>query len=288
MMGMLTDNETNLVYVADKLAAHHPSLVAALSRELGPALRVISGTSDIWCRDYMPIQLSRDRFVQFRYEPSYLAGHREAQTSNGWQLLPLPSCQQSPLVIDGGNVVRGRDVAIVTDRIYRENRCLPREDVRRQLIAALSVNRLIIIPADPDDIVGHADGMVRLVNDETVLMSDYRALDPKFDAQLVRALTKHGLAVIRMPFCPTDELGDDPDISSAAGVYINYLHVGDQIFVPAFGLGADDAAAGTLRETFPHCTITPIDCTALARGGGVLNCATWNVKDWPVSTGGGR
>ena len=32
----------------------------------------LKGTKDIWCRDYMPIQIQKDRFVFYRYTPDYL------------------------------------------------------------------------------------------------------------------------------------------------------------------------------------------------------------------------
>jgi hypothetical protein len=32
----------------------------------------IEGTKDIWIRDYMPIQLSDDKFLVYKYDPDYL------------------------------------------------------------------------------------------------------------------------------------------------------------------------------------------------------------------------
>ena len=74
---MIADQNTNLVLVADTLdrefSAISSGLRAILECQEIP-LRTIPGTRSIWCRDYMPIQVSEDRFVQFRYAPDYLVG----------------------------------------------------------------------------------------------------------------------------------------------------------------------------------------------------------------------
>ena len=49
----------------------------------GIPLRTIPGTQDIWCRDYMPIQVAEDRFVQFRYAPDYLGGQYRHLRADG-------------------------------------------------------------------------------------------------------------------------------------------------------------------------------------------------------------
>src|SRR5690554_1576232 len=40
----------------------------------------LKATKDIWCRDYMAIQIEKGKFVQFRYEPSYLKDDLELQS----------------------------------------------------------------------------------------------------------------------------------------------------------------------------------------------------------------
>lgn len=77
------------------------------------AQKLIKATKDIWCRDYMPIQISRDEFVQFRYEPSYLEGYEETQSD------PKTVCNEngiqpkySNINLDGGNVIRWERIQI--------------------------------------------------------------------------------------------------------------------------------------------------------------------------------
>lgn len=70
----------------------------------------------------MPVQVSRDNFIQFRYEPSYLVDDLDHQSDT------KTVCKEnninsnfSKINLDGGNLVNWTDRAIVTDRIFQEN-----------------------------------------------------------------------------------------------------------------------------------------------------------------------
>src|SRR5262249_27002669 len=136
----------------------------------------IPDTRDIWCRDYMPVQLAPRRFVQFRYAPDYLRGYEDLLTppEGVARCCAGNEHRRSDIVLDGGNVVRRHDSALVTDKIYRENRHHPRSELRRLLAGALEVARLTVIPTEPGDRLGHADGVLRFIDDGRVVVNDYR------------------------------------------------------------------------------------------------------------------
>ena len=72
---MITDNHTNRVYFSSLLPEKCPVLNAHIVdalRKRGIPFTYLKGTKDIWCRDYMPIQIEKDRFVFYRYTPDYL------------------------------------------------------------------------------------------------------------------------------------------------------------------------------------------------------------------------
>jgi agmatine deiminase len=72
---MIAGCDTNVVFVADTLEPRFPEVdrgLKAILAQHGIPLMTISGTRDIWGRDYMPVQVAEDRFVQFRFEPDYL------------------------------------------------------------------------------------------------------------------------------------------------------------------------------------------------------------------------
>lgn len=270
---MISDAACNIVYISDLVPGRHPGVSSELARHLGTSLRFIAGAKDIWCRDYMPVQVSQERFVQFRYYPDYMLDRPDLRTANGAGLLPLANCRRSELVIDGGNVVVLNHTAIVTDKIFRENRGIGRKQLRGQLRELLEIDRLIEIPREPYDPIGHADGMVRFVNEETVLVNDYSRINPKFAQRLAKALEE--FKQIPFPYFPTGKRIDG--IDSAVGVYINYLHIRGRILTPVFDQHADDQALNQLAKVFPGVEIIPINSTELAEGGGVLNCSSWSV-----------
>jgi len=77
------------------------------------------------------------------------------------------------LILDGGNVVKCHDIAIMTTKVYEENDG-DFEIVCDTLNGKLpSLRRLIIISRDPhpEEIYGHADGMVRFIRQNHLLVN---------------------------------------------------------------------------------------------------------------------
>ena len=279
----MTESDTNFVYVSDLLARRFSSVYAGLERILGEhdiGFGVVRGTRDIWIRDYAPIQVDRDgSFVLFRYFPDYLRhGYRHLITDAREFIASIPairSCEFSEIILDGGNVVRHGDKAIVTDKVYRENQGMGREELRQELRRLLRVERLIVIPTEPGDVVGHADGMVRFVEGDVILANDYKIVDDRHRATLGRVLGQAGLEVIELPYRP--QAGKARGIPSASGCYLNYLRVGRLIVLPSFGLPEDEETWSRVQCYFPDSDVQSLACSDLSVEGGVLNCASWTV-----------
>lgn len=280
---MIADCDTNVVFVADTLEPRFPQVHRGLKTILdshGIPLRIIPGTRDIWCRDYMPVQAAGDRFVQFRYEPDYLTGkfrHLRADGKIGPTLPWIENCVQSDLVLDGGNVVACRNNVILTEKVLVANPRLGRGGLLAELENLLEVERVILIPPEPEDVTCHADGVVRFVDEGAVLVNEYQNLDQDYRNRLLRAFEGTGLNVVEIPYNP--DPGVFEGMPSAVGNYVNFLRVGPLFVVPSYGLDQDDIVMNTLATEFSHLTLMSLDCRALARHGGVLNCCTWTIKD---------
>ena len=287
---MITDQETNVVFVADTLELEFPAVYSGLRDILGRheiPLRTIPGTRSIWCRDYMPIQVSEDRFVQFRYAPDYLTGkyrHLRADGLIGPRLPYVKNCEMSDIVLDGGNVVAGGGRVVVSDKVFAENPALKPSELLRELSVLLEVEQVVVIPTEPGDVVGHADGVIRFVDSGRVTVSDYRWIDPKYWRSLRKSLDEAGLEVVKIPYRPAETL--TRGIPSAFGNYVNYLRVSGLIVIPSYGASEDANALETLSRLFPGCPVKPLDCRQVASEGGVLNCISWCIFD--VGTGVGQ
>ena len=164
------------------------------------------------------------------------------------------------------------------DKIFKEN-IGDREVIITELKALLGVENIYIIPTLSDDISGHADGMVKFINDDTLLVGDYSYYPISWKKKMDTALTKTGLKIISYPSINYEEKNQDGDYT-AMGVYINFAQIGDKILFPLFGLPGEKEmeALGLTESLYPDCKVIPIDAMDIAEQGGVLNCITWNIK----------
>ncbi len=124
---MISDSRTNTIYFSDILRTdeRYSETFNDLKQVLdasGMKYDFLKKTKDIWARDYMPIQVSKDKFMEFRYDPDYLQGsgrkRRELKT------YPDIVCDdlgiktvKSDIILDGGNVIKSDNAVILTEKI---------------------------------------------------------------------------------------------------------------------------------------------------------------------------
>lgn len=243
----------------------------------------LPGTLDIWSRDYMPIEVAANQFVQFRYEPDYLLKYKtyRKKLSNGAHILreimPEAEIHFSKLVLDGGNVVINSRFAVITDKVYEENNHLRKREILKTLETELQRD-VIIIPRMEHDEIGHADGMVRFVDRETMLVNHNIKRDMKFENNLVCQLACNDINVELLPYEPYG----NKSWLDATGIYMNYLVAGKNLFIPSFGDEEDYLIFSNCKA---HTTLLHIygaeynnidvPCSDLARFGGLLHCLSW-------------
>ncbi|TPE43605.1 agmatine deiminase family protein [Pontibacter mangrovi] len=277
---MITDDQTNFLYLADTLPKMYPDFYQNLEKvltECSISFELLPGTKDIWSRDYMPIQLAADRFVQFVFDPDYLQSKQWQKTISDTNAICssigiVPT--KSAIKVDGGNVVRASNKAIMCDKVFTENPQIPEKKLIKALQEHLEVERIVIIPADSSDKIGHADGMVRFLDDRTVLINDYSKEKPQFQRSFRMALHNAGLDWMEIPYNPYCNAKP----IHANGVYINYLQMKEVIILPVFGMKEDEQVVRQFEQLSPASNIATVDSNDIAAQGGVLNCITWNIK----------
>jgi agmatine deiminase len=280
---MIAEWHTNHLFLSDRLEEDEPALFASLRSVLnGVTIDIIPGTNDIWCRDFMPVQLAENRFCQFTYAPDYLRGFEHLVTPPDKCRLPFMEhyCQEA-IVLDGGNVVASRTKVILTDKVYTENPAIERHRLRNRL-EELFQAECIFIPKEPYDPVGHADGVVRFAAEDRVLVNDYSGVDPGYGARLRNLLEKKGLEVATLPLFQEAGRRRPGDLPSAVGLYLNFLRVGHVVVLPGYGRPEDHVAVEKVRQVLPHAVVSQVPCRYLAEKGGVLNCISWAIKDKAV------
>jgi agmatine deiminase len=291
----MIDSQNNTVYVSEFLRLRFPVIYEVLKTNLtahGLKLKHIIGTSNIWARDYMPFQV-HDQFVKFKYK------------SYGYDDFPwlrvldksMSFCNptHTDIVLDGGNCVRCKSRAIITEKVFEDNK-----DTQSGILSKLESLldcEVLIIPSEPDDSLGHADGMLKFIDEKTIFLNDYSNMMKiaangykRYMEDVIDRLDKAGLTVELFPLayhkCPKitvkkfkEEYPYSDAFLPAFGYLINFLRVRELVFLPVFGVSEDKEAVDKCRKLMPNCDVVAIDCRELSMEGGCLNCVTWSIKE---------
>lgn len=235
--------------------------------------KLLNNTNDIWARDYMPVKTKSGKYVSFRYEPSYLANNPQLRTNFKTDIAPnfkVDNLVYTDINLDGGNVVfsPSKEKVIISDRVFSENPEYDKNTLLLELEKLLEAS-VLIIPSLKSDMTGHADGMARFADENTVVTN--AALSPYgFETKVKKSLQNYGFNVIDFPYF--DSKGD-----SAIGCYLNFLETEQAIFLPVFGVETDNEAINKAKSIFSK-TIIPVNINEIAVKGGLLNCISWEFE----------
>ena len=126
MVNRIFDEQTNRCYFSRMLIEYSCGLnIVHRIMNCGIDVRILDGTRDIWCRDFMPIQISENGFVGYEYTPDYLEYEYcyRFQTNPARILRRLCiDVSQSGIILDGGNVIKTSKGIIMVDKVFSENR----------------------------------------------------------------------------------------------------------------------------------------------------------------------
>jgi agmatine deiminase len=279
---MILDKETNIVYFSDFLRSKDEykttfERIKIILDKHQIQYEFLLETKDIWCRDYMPIQIETDEFIQFRYEPSYLKSELKLQ-SNPKTVLETNglNAKFSNINLDGGNVIKWTDKSILTTRIFKENPKLTSTELTKELERLLKTE-ILLIPDVTEDMTGHADGHLRFIDSNTVLVNELKGEFKYWRDEFLKMVKQAGLDFIEIPWF---EHKDRNYKDTAIGGYVNYLEIGKVILFPIFEIkgNKDKEAIATIKKVFPDRIIEPINVNEIAKHGGLLNCVTWTIK----------
>jgi agmatine deiminase len=277
---MITDSQTNFLFLADTLELKYPAFYSQFKEvltNLNIEVQLLPNTKDIWAVDYMPIQISEGNFIQFVYNPDYLRETKKWSKTisdvdsicKSINVFP----EKSTIILDGGNVIRAKNKVIMCNKVFIENSLFSEKALIKELQNVFNVDQLIFIPTDPTDFTGHADGMVRFYDENTVLINDYSKEDIHFQLSFRMALHNAGLEYIEIPYNPYNNSKD----KHANGVYLNFLQMQQGIIIPIFGIKEDETVLKQFEKLYPGISIYAIDANEIAKEGGILNCITWNI-----------
>ena len=270
---MINDYNTNEVWLSPWLQNEFPEIFAGLTAILkkhNVGCGLIPDTNDLWCRDYMPIQIDDDRFVCYTYRPDYLRKKRSeakyiTDSRKACERLGL-NAKYTDIVIDGGNIVKAGNRIIMTEKVFAENPQYGRNSLIREL-ENLFECELLFLPWDRAEKYGHSDGIVKAISDDTVLMTNYHDFDIDMADEIKRRLS----VAFKVETLRYDCRKKDP----RSWAYINLLTAGRLIVVPILNSEYDDQALAQIESHYQDYAIEQLDVSRSVSAGGGLNCITW-------------
>ena len=290
---LLHDIDTNTVYFSPWLKDKkegHPEFYKELTdllTSLGIQIKELKSTNDYWARDYMPIQLSKNEFLKYRYYPDYLTKSQNKEDiktiTDSTKVLSGMNikCRSTNLIIDGGNMVPCGPYIVMTDKVYTENNYPKNSPTFKTILESELGHPVITIPwsmhgnfNDPTtDKYGHSDGFIKWCGSNQILMSNHGEEYPEEALTIKQSLQNKGFKITEMRF--KDKVTTPhPNLNWA---YINFLQVGKNIIMPKFNIEEDTIAKQYIQTAFPQCNIHQIEMDNIVKEGGALHCLSWNI-----------
>ena len=279
---MILDSQCDRVYLSALLPEACPQTYKNLTNVLdrrGVNWSLLPETKDIWCRDFMPLQVDKGRFAAYKYNPDYLRSFKKYRgkiTDASVVMAGLDlECDNliSDIVLDGGNVVRCGTKVVMTAKVFEENPSIRPYDLLERLEAAFDAD-IIILPWDTKEIFGHADGVCRYVDDDTILMTNYRQIEKKMGQRFYECLKPHFKNIEELHFGGREQ-------SKYDWAHINWLQTDKVLIIPAFGDESDWEALEMIERLMPSYKgrIELCECIDLVKLGGALNCCSWTIME---------
>ena len=273
-MKNITESDSNEILLSPGL---FPELVEEIREKCGNhGIRVaFCGSKDnIWVRDYMPIQLSDDCFLEYQYTPDYLLSSKRYSkylvTSEHFVEDTLGrTTKQLGLVIDGGNVVKlGDKYVAMTEKVMVENSKYSQVQIEA-IIRECFHREVLWLPWDKKEMYGHSDGIINFLNG-IVIMTNYSDFDKDIACQIHKRLNKAGFEVKELKY------SFKKTIHKRSWCYVNFVETNNVILVPRLGVDDDNEAVEQLSKITSK-PIETINALPLVIRGGAIHCATWNI-----------
>lgn len=291
----------NLPYIKIILITKNKNTLVKLSRKINNINVIIKSFQNlggIWVRDWGPFQVTQKNHASIYYKANYCyeyypeneKKYGEKDYNAGYELCALLSSLNPNTVIedldlywDGGNLTHNEvGIAVITEKLLRDNSVkYSTYETENILKNKFGFNKIIFIPVEPYDVLGHTDGIVRFISKDKILIAQYPEeyiIGNEYLNQVKIILKKQlpsSIQIIRLQIEQPKEHSSS-GVYSAWGNYINFLKVDDKVFFPWYKANNfGEASFKVLQKVLPECEIIKIPgIDSLSSNGGVLNCIT--------------
>lgn len=235
---------------------------------------------DIWVRDFLPVQnVKTGELYQQFFDPRYANYTPKFTDAIRRQVRGcFPQAKPCDVRIDGGNIVLSTDkkqaFCLEKRTIFRKSNPIQKEHVEQELKRALGVEKIVWIPQQKGDKIGHMDGYIQFLGDNLMegasnIFDGDIALETLLDDKSSNLLAScHHFKTVPL-LCRIDE----NNWLSAKGLYVNFLETSRAVFVPQFNLPEDDEIVNIMKKHTSK-PLVRVDCEQIAEYGGAVHCLT--------------
>lgn len=244
---------------------------------------------DIWIRDFFacanlefedPQKIkNKIGILKAVYAPNYnqLAAIDDAAGQNLAQYY-FENVINVPIKLDGGNVISNSEYVFISEKLYTENLGLGKKEIDRFFEETFE-QKLITLPTEVLDVVGHTDCILRFLDDKTILLPIYDPefkIDNRYVMNIKRILSEKLGFDYNFVFLPSylDDSINEDNIFSAKGVFLNFFRLEDHIIFPEFqDLGYyKNKIIEIINKESPNTKIHFSPCDNISFFGGCFNC----------------
>eukprot|EP01126_Amoeba_proteus_P027388 TRINITY_DN2719_c0_g2_i11.p1 TRINITY_DN2719_c0_g2~~TRINITY_DN2719_c0_g2_i11.p1 ORF type:complete len:203 (+),score=54.96 TRINITY_DN2719_c0_g2_i11:805-1413(+) len=185
-------------------------------------------------------------------------------------------CTKSDIVLDGGNFIdNGKDKAIVTKRIFKDNPSLLPTELISNFKTVLGIHEIAFVEEE-GDCTGHIDGMAAFLDENTLVLRKFQ--DLKFRETILREISEN-LTNVKILEMPKDyyKLDEWRGFESARGIYVNSIVTPNFVFLPVFGNLEEDEEVTCFLQSNTAKQVVRVEVSGVCHMGGSARCLSWQV-----------
>jgi agmatine deiminase len=194
--------------------------------------------------------------------------------------------EPNKVVHTGGNFMSdGFGTAFSSNLVLDENPTKTEVQINAIMQDYMGISRYIKMETLPYDGIHHIDMHMKLLDEETLLMTQYPtgvADGPQIEANLLYVLDNYNSVfgtpykVVRVP-SPADAFGDFPDANGDYLTYSNSVFVNKTVLLTSYREEFDTIAYRKYKESLPGYRVQLLDCNDIIGASGAIHCITHSV-----------
>lgn len=202
--------------------------------------------------------------------------------------LPVYENRVAPyrIVHTGGNYMSdGFGNGFSSKLVEEENPSLTTNQINSVMNQFMGIDEYVLMETLPYDGIHHIDMHMKLLDEETLLMTQYPdgvADGPQIEANLLYVLNNYN-SVFGTPYevvrqtSPPQSNGNYPDNNGDYLTYSNSVFINKLLLVPTFREPFDSVALNKYRKNLPGYQVQGINCNNIIQAGGAIHCITHSV-----------